>query len=523
MSVKNKRIRCISALLISCALLGGCGQKQELPEKEKEPVRLTALQYELENQAVDFDGLWFYRQLEEKTGVHVDFEAVRDAEWENRERLMFASGTYTDMVLRGSLDTEEYGVKQGKLIALDEYLDEYMPIYSARLKESGLQGTALASDEHSYYVGFMLSQDVNTNGHYFINRNWLDRLGLSVPRTVEELTEVLRAFRDGDPNGNGLMDEVPYEATLDDCNTDIYNAFSSFGIPMNEEFVFADGEGTVYFAPCVNGFRETLDWLHMLVEEKLMDTESLTQGSTLWSAKVNKDTAGFFSYWRLSNTALRREIADQFELMLPVSASGYRGRMSRLKDVIEFGASLTTQNHDIPASLRWLDAQMETETMLVSQNGPVGEMLSLREDGRYEVIHVPDQNELYSIVPVIVGQFFAPEEYYSQVYVPAPHRLEKSGYCSLYDEADVLEEVSFKTVITEAPRTSEESARIMELHKRLKTVVDSFIVDTVVNGGTDQKYAAFLRNLKEAGAEEYTALYQQVYTRYTNRSRETEP
>ena len=40
----------------------------------------------------------------------------------------------------------------------------------------------------------------------------MNKLGLEVPNTVEEYENVLRAFRDQDPNGNGLKDEVPYFA-----------------------------------------------------------------------------------------------------------------------------------------------------------------------------------------------------------------------------------------------------------------------------------------------------------------------
>lgn len=499
-----------------CLLSGGCSN--QIPEKNTETrdatVELTALQYELENQAVDFSDLWFYDQLEEKTGVHVEFEAVRDADWEMRERLMFASGSYKDMILRGSLDTEEYGVNHQMLIPLDEYMDEYMPVYSERMHESGLDGKMLSSDGKMYSIGFLLSQNVSVNGHFFLNRAWMDKLGLETPKTVSELTDVLRAFRDGDPNGNGLQDEIPYEATLDDCNTGMYNAFNFWGIPMNEEFVFADEKGTVSFAPYQNGFRETLEWLHLLVSEKLLDPESLTQGSTLWGTRVNQNTAGFFSYWRLSNTALNKEITDQFECVLPVHADGYSARMSRLIDTVEFGAALTSQNHDIPASLRWLDAQMETETMLVSQNGPAGEYLVREDSGKYKVIKVPEDNELYQMVPVIVGQFFAPDEYYRTIYEPAPHRLEKTGYCDFYEKAGVIEPVSFKELTVNARTTSEESIRIAQLHKKLKTVVDYFIVDSVVNGVTDSSYVTFRNNLKEAGADEYIALYQTVYSRY---------
>ena len=78
-----------------------------------------------------------------------------------------------------------------------------------------------SSDGRTYKLGFLISQNINTNGHFFINAAWLNKLGLAVPTTIDELTDVLRAFRDDDPNGNGLADEVPYQATFDDNNTGI--------------------------------------------------------------------------------------------------------------------------------------------------------------------------------------------------------------------------------------------------------------------------------------------------------------
>ncbi|MGN0755307.1 MAG: sugar ABC transporter substrate-binding protein [Aristaeellaceae bacterium] len=501
-------------LLVLVLALSGCnGEKQESPE----PVKLTALQYELENQSMDFAGMWFYRQLEEKTNVHVEFDEVKDADWTTRLSLMFASNDYRDMILRGSLDVEDYGVSQHQLMALDEYLESCMPNYAARLSMDGAGDAIPSSDGHSYYVGFLLSQNINTDGHFFINRQWLEKLGLAMPTTIEELTEVLRAFRDGDPNGNGLHDEVPYQATFDNCNTGIYNAFSHWGIPMNEWYVFADEQGRVHFAPEEEGFRECLEWLHLLCQEKLLDVECITQGSNLWGAKMNENTAGYFSYWRLNNTALRQEIADQFVCMLPVSAEGCQAQLGRLMDVVEFGAALTVHNEQVEASLRWLDAQFDTETMLVAQNGAVGDTLRLREDGRYEVVYVPQGNELYKTVPVLCGQFFAPASYYEAVYEPAPHRKEKSGFSAYYEEAGVLEPVSHRLLTHVMPKTGDEAARINQLYTRLKTLIDSSLVNFMTNGVADDSFNAFLAELRQAGAEEYRMLYQHSYDRYLSR------
>lgn len=177
MKKRSGRLLCGLLLGLLAVSLTGCGEKQA-PE---EPVHLTALQYELENQAIDFSDLWYYRQIEAQTGVHVDFEEVKDSDWIARVNLMFAGGSMDDMVLRGSLDVEEYGAARNLVLPLDAYLEKDMPVYSGRLNER-LRNEIRSSDGKTYYVGFLLSQNIAADGHFFINQTWLDKLGLSVPR-----------------------------------------------------------------------------------------------------------------------------------------------------------------------------------------------------------------------------------------------------------------------------------------------------------------------------------------------------
>ena len=140
-------------LLLLLLTLSGCGDSIA-PETEK--VSLTALQYELENQTLDFDNMWFFQQIEAQTGVHVTIDVVKHSDWTNRVNLMFASGRYHDLILRGSLDVEDYGVTQHVILPLDDYLEEYMPTYFSRLSIDNAGSTLPSSDGKMYYVGFLL-------------------------------------------------------------------------------------------------------------------------------------------------------------------------------------------------------------------------------------------------------------------------------------------------------------------------------------------------------------------------------
>ena len=518
-----KRFRKRICPILACVmLLSGCSSNTVEERTEGPAVSLTALQYEIENIAVDFSDMWFYQQIEDQTGVHVDFQEVKDPEWVSSVSLAFARGKLPDMILRGSLDIEEYGVSRQMLLPLDEYMARgCLPHYAALLENSGLKSQLTASDGHMYQLGFLISQGVNTNGHFFLNRSWLDALGLKAPETVEELTETLRRFRQEDPNGNGMADEIPMEFTFDDNITGIYNLFSFFGLPLNEEYVYLDEAGRVNFAPESPAFIQCVKWLHQMYREGLLDVDFISQGSNIWAAKVNQGNVGLFSYWRLQNTALTPEVAGNYQIMIPVHDEGTGACLPRNMDIIEFGAAVTRDCRDPEAALRWLDAQFETENMLIAQNGPLGDTLIRREDGRYEVSYVPKDNELYRRVPVICGQFFAPADYYASVYVPAAHRQEKTDYCRLYEEAGVLEPISHKYLTTVAAKTAAEDADLKRLKAKLKSIVDAAIVSMVTQGVTEEGTEGFHQQLREAGSEAYREIYQTLYDRWQGGS--TEP
>ena len=132
---------------------------------------------------------------------------------------MFVSDDYPDIIIAPmcNVDDEEYGVTQGLLIPLEDKIAENMPNYTTRIAGEDADPTSglVATDGHTYSIGYMVGQNINTNQHFFINQTWLDALGLETPTTLDELTEVLYAFKTQDPNGNGEADEVPLEMGFD--------------------------------------------------------------------------------------------------------------------------------------------------------------------------------------------------------------------------------------------------------------------------------------------------------------------
>lgn len=476
-----------------------------------EKVNLTALQYSLENQNVDFANLWFFQELEEKTGIHVDFQVVKDADWNTQLNLMFAvPDEMTDMILRNTVDVEEYGVTQQLLMPLDEYLtEEIMPNYVSRLNLNNAGDSIPASDGKSYYIGYLVAQNVNHEPTWYINTKLLNELNLEVPTTIDEYTEVLRAFK-----AAGV--KYPYSASFSDYGPEhLWAQFASFGVPFNMHvFADIDGNDKVVYIGDLPGFRAAVEWLHMIYEEGLMDPESLTQDSNLWAGKVNAGEVASFNYLRLINTAVTAEAAADFDSMLPPAADGCKVAVSQIMEIPTAGAYLTSTNPDPVSSLKWIDAQLETETMMVAANGKMGEQMIINDAGKYEVINVPENNGLYDIVPVAMGQFFAPGDYYTEIYQMAPHRVERYEDSKWYAEAGVLQSKSFQYLKDLSKMSNEDATEMSLILTELKKFLQESVIDFIKNGVTDESWNEFIETGKGIGVERYIELYQNAYDAY---------
>ena len=475
----------------------------------EEKVNLTAIQYALENQQTDFNNLWFFQQVEEKTGVHVDFQVVKDADWETTTNLMFASGEYPDMILRNTVDVEEYGVTQGLLLPLDEYLtEEIMPNYVSRLHMNNAGDSIPASDGKTYYIGYLMAQNVNHTGTWYVNQAKLDELGIGQPKTIDEVTDMLRKMKEA-----GM--EYPFSASFTQFGPEtIWNQFASFGVPENTYYYYIDENEKVQFTGAQPGYRACVEWLHTLYAEGLMDPESLTQDSNLWANKVNAGQVGYFCYLRLINTAISADNVPNFKSILPPVADGYKASVSQILEVPTAGAYLTKTCKDPVAALKWIDAQLETETMMVALNGKVGEQIILNDAGKYEVIDIPADNGLYKFVPVTQGQFFAPGEYYSAIYQMAPHRVERYEDSQAYAAAGVLEYKSFQYLRDLAKMGNEDAVEAANIYTELKKFMEESFTEFVKNGVTDASWEEFQNTAKGIGVERYIELYQTAYDNF---------
>ena len=223
--MKKKTFQRTCATLLALALLLACtgavAEKATLtdlgtfPLTTDEGASFSVMMPQYASQ--DPNTAWITGVYEDMTGVHVNWTVVPSDAWKQKRALAFASGELPDVI--AGMDTanltvtdEQQYASQGMLIGLNDLIENNTVYLKQILNENPSYRKLLAQDNGEIYSLPCLAvcYHCNYSQKMFINKTWLDNLGLEMPTTIEEYYNVLVAFKEQDANGNGdPNDEIP--------------------------------------------------------------------------------------------------------------------------------------------------------------------------------------------------------------------------------------------------------------------------------------------------------------------------
>lgn len=237
----------------------------------------------------NFETNEFTKWYEEKTNVHVEWIIVPQQSASEKLNLMLASGDYPDIIMGMGVSAAQqmiYG-KQGVFLPLNDYIDEYSVNFKKVLEERDYLKASISAPDGNIYA----LPEVNECYHcsmaqkLWINQDWLDALGLKMPTTTEELYQVLKAFKEKDPNGNGKADEIPLSGApqgsgwLSSIDAFLMNAFTYNPVFSTSRNHLYTRDGKVEVAYNQPGWKEGLRYMQKLYSEGLIDPQIFTQDS----------------------------------------------------------------------------------------------------------------------------------------------------------------------------------------------------------------------------------------------------
>jgi putative aldouronate transport system substrate-binding protein len=214
----------------------------------------------------------------------------------------------------------------------------------------------------------------------WFNTSWLDKLGLSKPVTTDEFRNVLLAFKNRDPNGNGKADEIPLTGTAGSAsgNPNIF-LLNAFGFYSSDNVMLKNNR----FQPTANQdyIRDGLTYIKTLYDDGLLDpvVYSMTREQLLAVGNNAVDTiVGSFV---ASGVAMAVNLEDRqrsisYTALEPLRGpSGYRGIYFSGDEVRPTSASfvITDKCKNPALALKWVDTFCTEYWAIRSNVGAKGE------------------------------------------------------------------------------------------------------------------------------------------------------
>ena len=531
--MKRKMISVVLAGIMAASLaLPVVAEESIFPLEEK--VTLTGMISYPPSTESEPNNRTIFKRLEEKTNVHIEWTAIQSDQWGDKITLNMANlNTLTDFVFSAGFSDSDLlrYADQEVIIPLEDYIDSCMPNLS-KVFEKYPEYRSMCEDEDGHIWALpwieQLGADktaIQTVDYMsFINKKWLDFLGLEIPTTVDEFEEVLIAFRD---HASEIQAEfgidgsiIPMSFIMNDGGQDpciLINGFGEgIGDPDKGRHIAVTDEGKVICTATTEGFKKGMQWLHKLYEENLIDPEAFTQE---WSTYVSKGKSGRYGVafsWDIANID---NLTDWVPLpALTADVRNITPQNGSFTSGFDRGRCVVTCVAEDPEMVcSWLDVMYDPFQSPQNNWGTYGEdddfdifVLGENADGEPMLQHAP----LGDASPVEVreaeavgGPLAILDEYYG-VYVTCP---DDAQYRLDWIKDIYTPDMNTKYVYPNVFMNMEDTEELSNLQADITKTINAAKSDWVMNGFDDDDWEDLQDNLDAYGLEDYLEIYQKYF------------
>lgn len=293
-------------------LLAGCtsGGKEEGGSKDSGDtgkITLTMARDSFTDVHPPSKDLWMWKKYEEKTGIHIEWDEIPGESSAERKNVMLASGKLPDAFYQLGFSNSElvkYG-EQGLFIPLEDLIEQNAPNMKKWLDDyPEIKKAITMPDGHIYSLPYIDKELPYRSIRLYINKTWLDNLGLQVPQTTDELADVLKAFKEKDANGNGdPNDEMGWVMPSNFINSMFERQlFGSFGMGNGGykgagNWIYKDKDGELKLIFNDPKYKEVWQYLNRLFKDGTVPQLNYSGYEyAQWAADGASDKVGAFSW-----------------------------------------------------------------------------------------------------------------------------------------------------------------------------------------------------------------------------------
>ena len=337
----------------------------------------------------------FSKDYSEMTNIDIDWKIYSESAISGQKVLALQSGNLPDIMFTSLTDDEmlQYSNEGAFFEFTKDILKEWAPNIYATYNKYPEAWENATNSEGKIFILPGLIKDFNYAEHYwFVNVKWLQKLGMSKSyiRTMDDFYNMLIAFRDGDPNGNGQQDEVPL-------------AIWHHGGFITNPWGFTDpiavsNSGKVTNMYTTANMKNAVSFWAKIYKEDLVSKKEIDNwagNNAAFMTLINTGKVGCFFYgWPNMEDALM----NQYEtLPYPTSKEGNGDFPAQAINVTPFinngNILISSKCKNVTAALRWIDYLFTDDGYMLKEYGSVGKAYKKLSDGNYEFTGTPTSED----------------------------------------------------------------------------------------------------------------------------------
>ncbi|WP_282940550.1 ABC transporter substrate-binding protein [Paenibacillus sp. RC67] len=537
----NKKMRRASFAMVVAALavsVAACsGQSGGTPSvlqqdgKESQPPKLSQLTYWVANhpaaaaQMKTYADMEMYKEMEKVTGVKVEFQhpPLDSAQAKEQFNLMIASNQLPDVIEYGWTDYPggpEKAIQDNKIIKLNDLIDKYAPNLRKLLADHPDWKKQITTDNGSLYAFPFLRGDDKVRVFFgpAIRQDWLDKLGLKTPTTIDEWYNVLKAFKEKDPNGNGKADEIPINLDKDLLNTDA-PFLGAWGINNS----FYQDSGKVKFGPIQPEFKDFLITMNKWYKEGLLDKDFAAPNAKLLDNKMTTNLLGATATFNGGGigkyAGLMKDKDPSFNLVAapyPVLKSGDKVIWGQKDFAFNgIGAAITTSDKNPIETVKWLDYAYGEKGELLFNYGIEGQSYTMQNGKAVLKPEVLNPTSGISSQQAIAK--------YTRATWSAPFVLSDNfqlQYLALPQQKDALAIWSKPTAERKMPLvtpTQDESSKFASIMTDINTYKDEMLLKFIMGVEPINNFDQYVKKIQSMGIDDAIKIQQTALERFNKR------
>lgn len=328
----------------------------------------------------DFETNAFTKYLEEKTNIDLDFYQFPSSGGMEKLNVMLASNTeLPDVIVGFNIPKTTFlaYASDGVFLELSDYYEKYGYWYK-QLKEKtqvkNLDGYMSIADGGKYFFPNIAEQLGNMyGGKAFINKAWLDKLGLAMPETIEDFRNVMKAFIAQDPNGNGKNDEIGFTGSKGGWNEKPVNFLMNSFVydDYKDGFVVEDGKVSLNYT--TDAYKKGLGYLKEMAAEKTLDIQAYTQDNNTLRSLISSKVVGAFASGSPDNLFLDDpSFMNEYVALPPLKGPDGVAYTLKSEPSPSCGGVITKYCKHPEAAFRFLDFFLSEEASVFARYGMEG-------------------------------------------------------------------------------------------------------------------------------------------------------